>query len=457
MVQKARCDLRQPRDVDALRGMFEQARRQGRTIGLRGAGRSYGDAALNDGGLLLDLTELNRLSSFDPSSGVLVGEPGVTLRQCWREMVPQGHWPAVVSGTMKTTLGGGASMNIHGKNNYCAGSFGEYLESFEILLPTGEELRCSRDENADLFFGAIGGFGMLGCFTSLTMRAKQVESGRVEVRPHATSSFAETLELYDALAPQADYLVGWHDGLSTGAKRGRGLVHEARHLSADEDREAESSMALDRQDLPTRMFGVMPKSWLWMGLWCFLNRPGMRLVNAMKFWSGSRQAQGDPYRQAHAAYHFLLDYVPHWKWAYRPGGLIQFQAFVPREKAASTFDDLLETMHAHGIPPYLCVSKKHRQDPFLMTHAVDGYSLALDIKVSDSNRERVWALTEELEEQVLSAQGRFYFAKDSVLRPRNLTRMYRPETLDAFVALKRRCDPEVMLQTDLYRRIFSQS
>ena len=50
-----------------------------------------------------------------------------------------------------------------------------------------------------------------------------------------------------------------------------------------------------------------------------------------------------------------------------------------------------------------------------MSHAVDGYSLALDFPVNAHNRERLWALTAKLNALVLKAGGRFYFAKDSTL------------------------------------------
>jgi decaprenylphospho-beta-D-ribofuranose 2-oxidase len=68
---------------------------------------------------------------------------------------------------MKTTLGGCAAMNVHGKNAYQMGTIGDHILEFEMLLPNGKLVTCSREQNSDLFHAAIGGFGMLGCFTSL--------------------------------------------------------------------------------------------------------------------------------------------------------------------------------------------------------------------------------------------------------------------------------------------------
>ena len=63
-------------------------------------------------------------------------------------------------------------------------------------------------------------------------------------------------------------------------------------------------------------------------------------------------------------------------------------------------------------------------------------------------------LTQELDEIVLAAGGRFYFAKDSTLRPEVARAYLGDERIAAFHELKRRCDPDNLLQTDLWRRVF---
>jgi decaprenylphospho-beta-D-ribofuranose 2-oxidase len=55
---------------------------------------------------------------------------------------------------------------------------------------------------------------------------------------------------------------------------------------------------------------------------------------------------------------------------------------------------------------------------------------------------------------VLNANGRFYLAKDSTLRP-DVARAYLgQETIDKFRALKQQVDPDSILQTNLWRRVF---
>jgi FAD/FMN-containing dehydrogenase len=54
----------------------------------------------------------------------------------------------------------------------------------------------------------------------------------------------------------------------------------------------------------------------------------------------------------------------------------------------------------------------------------------------------------------LQAGGRFYFAKDSTLRPEIVMGFLGAETVARFRALKQRCDPDGVIETNLWRRLF---
>src|SRR5512142_1656095 len=187
------------------------AEKSGLTVAARGAGRSYNDAALNGGGIVLDLTAMNKILEWDAASGVVRCEPGVTLEQLWQRVEPDGWWPPVVSGTMKTTLGGCLGANIHGKNNFRKGTIGEHVLEFTAVLPTGKSITCTPKKNADLFFSMISGLGMLGIFTSITLQMKKVESGLLEVHAWPVHDLHEHLSQILEKAPHFDYTVGWMD------------------------------------------------------------------------------------------------------------------------------------------------------------------------------------------------------------------------------------------------------
>ena len=100
--------------------------------------------------------------------------------------------------------------------------------------------------------------------------------------------------------------------------------------------------------------------------------------------------------------------------------------------------------------------KRHRSDDFLVSCNLDGFSLALDFRVSERNRPRLATLAKELDEIVLSVEGRFYFAKDSTLHPEAARAFLGPDTLSQLANLKMRCDPHGLLQNNLSRRLLPE-
>jgi len=441
----------EPRTDEELAEILTAARREALSVTFRGAGRSYGDAALNTGGLVVDLRRLSGVRYWDAGHGVIESGPGLTIEGLWRRTIQDGFWPAVVPGTMHPTLGGCLSMNVHGKNNYRAGVFGDHVLDFDLVTPRGERLSCSRTENPDLFFAAIGGLGLLGAITRVRLRLKRVESGTLSVEPMTARHLDEALDRFEESLPSSDYTVGWIDCMAGGRALGRGVLHRARYLPAADVEDAEESLRVERQGLPSSILGL-PKGHLWRLMRPFMFDAGVRTVNALKYRTSTWQ-DGAPYWQSHVGFAFLLDYVPNWRLTYGAGGFIQYQAFVPHQSARTTLRALLSRCLERGMPSYLGVLKRHRPDDFLLSHAVDGWSLAMDFPAPTGRRDALWALTDELTAMVLDAGGRFYFAKDAVLRPEDVERSYGLDRVERFLAIKERLDPDWVLTSDLWRRV----
>ena len=443
-----RIQIKHPEDIYEA---FQLAKKLSLTVTARGTGISYNDVSLNGGGIVLDMTGMNQIEEWDPATGLVRCESGVTLEQLWKRVEPDGWWPPVVSGTMKTTLGGCLGANIHGKNNFQVGPIGEHVVEFTAMTPTGASITCTPKKNADLFYAMISGLGMLGVFTSITLKMKRIYSGLISVDAWHVPDLSRQLSGLLEHAPDHDYIVGWLDTTMKGSKLGRGQIHAARNLKEGEDPDAQKTLQLAYQHLPDRLFGVMPKSLLHYFMNPFLNNLGVWGVNTAKYISSLRD---HTFRQSHAEFHFLLDYVPDWERSFGRGGLIQYQSFLPKETAEAAWREMIELSHRYGLPSYLGVTKRHRPDQFLLTHAVDGFSLAMDFKVTDKKRAELHQMLQEFDQIVLVGGGRFYFAKNSETSAESTRRFLGDETIAKFKKLKKRCDPNNLLESDLYRRIF---
>jgi FAD/FMN-containing dehydrogenase len=447
--------LYKPSSVDGILEAIAEARSLGKTVALKGAGNSYGDAFQNAENVVIDLSRIMRVLEYDPVEGLITCEPGVTIRDIWRYVIGDGWWPPVVSGTSLVTIGGALAANIHGKNNVHAGPIGEHVVSFDLLLPSGQVIRCDPNAEPELFHSVIGSFGLLGVIVSATLRLTKVHSGQLNVESIAVNSLASAFETFESRTDRHDYIVGWIDAFASGSRCGRGLIHVADYAEEGEDPHPEESLRVEAQQLPDTVAGWLARSKLWRIMRPFVRPTGMRVVNYAKCVAAKRE-HGKQYKQTLVAFNFLLDSAPNWKWSYRPGALIQYQSFVPKDNAATAFERIITLSQDRGLVPYLAVMKRHRPDGFMLSHAVDGYSLALDFHVTRKNQERVKELTRALDDIVLANQGKFYFAKDSTLMHGGAKLFLGEDVVDRFIALKKRLDPEAILQSELSKRVFGE-
>jgi len=452
MHSEADAYLFRPTSVAEIRQVFDLARATNRRVCLRGAGRSYGDANIRREALVVDISRMRRILSWDPETGLLDCEAGVTIEDMWRTVLEDGYWPPVVSGTMYPTIAGALGMNIHGKNNFRVGTIGEQVLEMDVLLTTGELKTLTPVD--ELFYQIIGSAGLLGAIVRAKFKMKHIATGDLRVFASSPKNWAEQIETFERFEPEADYMVSWIDCFGKGEASGRGQFHAAWYIHSDQP--FSSTLRPEHQDLPDTIMGLVPKSMVWRFLKFFCNRPGMRFINGAKHRTGALLGDHKTHHQSLVGFSFLLDYVPNWRNAYLPSGFIQYQSFIPKEHARDVFAGQIAYQQEAKLESYLGVMKRHRPDRFLFSHAVDGYSLALDFKIPKKDWARLEKLCHRMNDLVLDAGGRFYFAKDSTLRRADARAYLGDSALATFRDAKRKLDPDDLLTSELARRLFEK-
>ncbi len=415
MANRSRSWLYRPRDAEELLAALADAEDRSLSITARGAGLSYGDAALNQGGAVVDVSGLRRIVDFDPIEGRIRVEAGATIEDVWRHTLPHGWWPPVVPGTMQATIGGCVAMNVHGKNHARAGAIGRRVLSVRIATPDGtlRDVDGGRTTAPDglALRDVVGAQGLTGTVIEVALELERVHSGYLSVTVEPSGSLVETFDALDRGTRDADYTVAWID--CTGGHAGRGVLHHASYLPPDH---ALAGRGLDaaEQRLPAKVAGLLPRRHAWRVLRAFTNRLGIGVLNAGRYRTARLRGR-TRYHQPHAAFHFLLDYVPGWKRAYGPHGLIQYQLFAPAESAREAFADALRLQRRLGVPSFLGVMKRHAAEDSAADYCLDGYSLALDFPVGRGARYvRLMRLCRSLDDVQREHGGRVYAAKDAV-------------------------------------------
>lgn len=364
----------------------------------RGLGRAYGDSALNQNSTI-DMVRFNRLLGFDPQSGILTTEAGVSLAEIIDVFLARGWFPPVTPGTKFVTVGGIIASDVHGKNHHKVASFGKFVEWFDLLGPDGEVSRCSADENPEMFGHTIGGMGLTGIILRAAIRMQRVETAwiRQETRPLANLSTA--MAAFEA-ADDWTYSVAWIDCLSRGDGLGRSLLQLGEHALVND-------LGGARREAPfktprKRKINIPVNGPAWV-----LNKWSVRAFNALYYRKGLRSSGRSLVDWD--SFFYPLDAVLNWNRIYGHRGFAQFQCVVPPEQAYQGISALLEAIAVSGQAPFLAVLKRFGQQDSPISFPMEGYTIALDFPVSP----KVLALLQTLDRIVIEHGGRFYLAKDA--------------------------------------------
>lgn len=431
--------------------VIEDVRQRRLTITLRGAGYSYADEILNTEGVILDLSPMNRILGWNPETGRMRVEPGVTFEQALLRSLPDNWVIPAVPGIKGPTLGGALSNNIHGKNSYRDGNIGDAVVSFRLLTSDGQTRHCSRQENADLFFGAIGGLGLLGVFLEIELQCKKIPSPYLEVRKWTVPNFTKMMEDMRDLRSTSTYHIAWVDCFTQGRNFGRGTIHTAEFVEKP-PKAREKDHALNY--ISPYLFGVFPRSWLWPLIKPFFGNRLMHSINSAKYWVDKATSRSQSHLQNFFQFTFLLDMIPNWRQLFTPHGYCELEPVIPFDTCEAAFRDLIKLTQDYGTPSHLTAIKSHRKDDFLLSYSIDGCTIGIDIPIEPRRQSEFDRLFHRMNEITLRAGGRQYLAKDENLSAEHFREMY--STWKKFEELKSRIDPGLLFQSDMYRRLFPQ-
>lgn len=401
----------------------------------RGLGRSYGDASLPSSPhrWALNTTHADRILAFDPATGRLRAEAGLSLEALNRLMIPRGFFPPVSPGTQFVTLGGMVAADVHGKNQHAQGNIGHHVTALRMLVADGRVVECSRTQHPDLFLATIGGMGLTGIVLEVELTMSKIASPWIWQESRRIRDIDEFEAALVEVAPQWPFTVGWLDCMASGKNLGRGLLMSGRWAdpaSAPLDpptRKKTSSVPFDFPELT-------------------LNPLSIGVFNEMIYRRQWRDVVED--FVSWEQFWYPLDSVHEWYRMYGKRGFTQYQFVLPRT-ASGGARRLIEALQKLGGTIFLCVFKDFgKESEGMLSFPMPGLTLAIDLPIRDDTQRVV----DRMNELVIAEGGRIYLAKDSFTRGEHYRAM--DPRVPAFEKVRDTWDPNRRFRSALSVRIF---
>lgn len=431
--------------VAGLQQVVRDARRDGFRLSIAGGRHAMGGQQFLTDGVLVDMRGMNRILSFERERGLVEVEAGI-------------EWPALIdylgagqagsatkwtiaqkqTGADSLSLGGALAANIHGRGLAMKPIIAD-VESFKLVTAAGEVLRCSRDENAELFKLAIGGYGLFGIIASVTLRLRP----RVKVeRVVDVVDVGDLIGRFDARIAEGFLYGDWQ--FSTDARSPNFLQRGVFSCYRPVD---------PATPIPEGQVRLSPDQWRQLLLLGHTDRAQAYERYVQHYQSTSGQIYWSDFSQLATYlenYHHDLD--RQLSTGGRGSEMIT-EAYVPRESLPAFMAGVAEDLRASGAPLiYGTVRLIERDDESFLAWAKQAYACIvfnLHVDHNPADLDKAAQDFRDIIDRAIASGGSYYLTYHRWATRQQLEACY-PQFAD-FLAAKRRHDPDDILQSDWYR------
>ena len=123
----AQSSVIQPKNIQEIENCLKYAKKNKLKIAIMGSGNSWTDVFLATDQLIVDLSHFDQINSFDKENGIVNVQSGVKIGNLLAKLMPENFTLIGLSGSVTDTIGGMLSSNVHGKDTWKEGNFGQNI------------------------------------------------------------------------------------------------------------------------------------------------------------------------------------------------------------------------------------------------------------------------------------------------------------------------------------------
>jgi FAD/FMN-containing dehydrogenase/uncharacterized membrane protein YhaH (DUF805 family)/SAM-dependent methyltransferase len=411
-------------------------RRTDGPVSIGGGHFSMGGQTASPGSLHLDMRRMNQVVEFAPPRRTIRVQAGIRWCDIQRFIDPHDLSIQIQQTYANFTVGGSLSVNCHGR--YMGlGPLILSVRAIRVVLMSGEVVEATPTENAEIFYGAIGGYGGLGVIVEAELQL--AENTRVELVTRKLKTRDYVLHFRSQVRNRPEAL--FHNGDLYAPHYA--TVRACTWVKTDQPVTVPYRLQPHRRTYPLERYFLWAVTETPLGKWRreFLIDPVLYLkkrVHWRNFEAGYDVAELEPPSRRHRTYVLQEYFVP----------VDRFDEFVPKmaEIFARHRANVLNVSIRHALadPGSLLAWARQETFAFVVYHKQ---------RTRPNARERVGVWTRELIDAALSVGGTYYLPYQPHATPAQFHAAY-PRAGELF-ALKRRLDPDFRLRNVLWDKYYA--
>ena len=435
--KKSKCKVCFPVNLTDLFMIIDYAKRNKKKILVIGAGLSWFDTIFNSNNILINLKKYKKKFEFNKNKGILNVSSSFRIKEIL-DKTKKYNWALYsIPGADNVTIGGCIGNDVHGKDSFRYGNFGESIIELEILLQNKRIIKCSKIKNKKIFKSAVGGLGLIGIILSVKLSLKKI-SKIYKTDYFICSDYKEITRQIYLNNNDYDYINGWIDILSKKKNLGKGVIIKSKKIFKKKFKV--------NQNLNTTL--ILSKIQKIIFSFCVKNN----LINIMNYFSFYLfKFKKSNYNRHQDVVYPLSSYGIDIKKAIKPNSFFEIQVILKKKNVQNSLKNFILKCQELRLNGFVIGIKMHKKNKNYLSFSDDGVSININQIFNKNNFHKQYNKIKKLHNYVLKKNHKIYLCKDFMMNKYDFRINYKHSK--KFLLVKKKLDPKQLFYSDFYNRI----
>ena len=434
---KSNCKIFYPKNNKDINNILDYAKNNKKKILPIGAGLSWYDTIFSTNNIIINLKNYNKKFVFDKKNGILNVSTFYRIYEIL-EFTKKHNWSLhSIPGSIDVTIGGCIGNDVHGKDSFKCGNFGENIIELDAILPNKKIVKCSKFKNKELFQSIIGGLGLVAVVVSAKLKLKKIAK-TYETKHFICSNYKEIIKKIYLDNENYDYVNGWINIFSKKSSLGSGVIFKSKKVFEKE--------IVKQNNFNTIKF-ISYFQYLAFSF-CVKNNL-MHILNYILFYLFKLKNKN--YNSYEEITYPLSSYGVDVKKAINPNSFFEIQVILKKNTLPYSLKDFILKCQKLKLSGFVIGIKIHKKNDNYLSFSDDGVSININQIFNKNNFQQTYTKFKYLHDYVIKKKHKIYLCKDFLINHKDLKANYKDAK--KFLSIKKKYDPNELLYSDFYKRI----